>query len=152
MWTAKKCTHAGVCARTLPEVYKPREKPWISPQNASAEDLIHQIDRCPSGALGYIIHTNQPMEIKHSETESKGLFEVIENGIRVGEMTYSKAGTDRIIIDHTSVDPSQNGKGLGKKLVDAGVAYAREKGLKIIPLCPFASKVLKGSDKYADLL
>lgn len=92
------------------------------------------------------------MEIKHSETESKGIFEVIENGQKVGEMTYSKAGTDRIIIDHTSVEPSQNGKGLGKKLVDAGVDFAREKGLKIIPLCPFASRVLKGADKYSDVL
>lgn len=92
------------------------------------------------------------MEIRHTESETKGIFEAIEEGATVGEMTYSKAGTDRIIIDHTSVDPSQNGKGLGKKLVDAGVAFAREKGLKIIPLCPFAKRVLTGSDKYADVL
>jgi len=92
------------------------------------------------------------MEIRHTESETKGIFEVIEEGEKVGEMTYSKAGTDRIIIDHTEVDPSQNGKGLGKKLVDTGVAFAREKGLKIIPLCPFAKRVLTGSDKYADVL
>lgn len=92
------------------------------------------------------------MEIRHTESETKGIFEVIEEGARVGEMTYSKAGTHKIIIDHTEVDPSQNGKGLGKKLVDAGVAFAREKGLKIVPLCPFARRVLTGSDEYADVL
>ncbi len=92
------------------------------------------------------------MEIKHTETETKGAFEVLEEGIKVGEMTYSKAGPDRIIIDHTEVDSSQNGKGLGKKLVEAGVAFARENGMRIIPLCPFASRVLTGSDKYADVL
>jgi predicted GNAT family acetyltransferase len=92
------------------------------------------------------------MEIKHSETETKGLFEVMEDGKRVGEMTYSKAGTGRIIIDHTQVDPSQNGKGLGRKLVDAGVAFARENSLKILPLCPFAKKVLTGSAEYQDVL
>ncbi len=92
------------------------------------------------------------MEIRHTETDTKGIFEAIEEGEKVGEMTYSKAGTEKIIIDHTEVDSSQNGKGLGKKLVDAGVAFAREKGLKIIPLCPFARRVLTGSDKYADVL
>lgn len=92
------------------------------------------------------------MDIRHTESPTKGAFEVIEDNTKVGEMTYSKAGTDTIIIDHTEVDPSQNGKGLGKKLVDAGVAFAREKGLKIIPLCPFAKRVLTGSDKYADVL
>ena len=92
------------------------------------------------------------MEIKHTESETRGSFQVLEEGVKVGEMTYSKAGTDRIIIDHTEVDSSQNGKGLGKKLVDAGVTFAREKGLKIVPLCPFARRVLTGSDKYADVL
>lgn len=92
------------------------------------------------------------MEIRHTESPTKGAFEVIEDGIKVGEMTYSKAGADTIIIDHTEVDPSQNGKGLGKKLVDAGVAFAREKGLRIIPLCPFAKRVMTGSEKYQDVL
>jgi len=52
-WQAKKCQHAGICVRTLPQVYKPKEKPWISPQNASTEELINQINQCPSGALSF---------------------------------------------------------------------------------------------------
>src|SRR5690606_23221822 len=96
--------------------------------------------------------TRTKVEIIRTESETRGAFEVIEDGQKVGQMTYSKAGTDRIIIDHTEVDSSQNGKGLGKKLVEAGVAYAREKGIKIVPLCPFARRVLTGSDKNADVL
>lgn len=92
------------------------------------------------------------MEIRHTKNKNQGAFEVIEEGARVGEMTYTQAGPGRIAIDHTEVDPSQNGKGLGKKLVDAGVAFARENGLKIVPLCPFAKRVLTGSEKYADVL
>jgi len=92
------------------------------------------------------------MEIRHTKNENQGAFEVIEEGAKVGEMTYTQAGPGRITIDHTEVDPSQNGKGLGKKLVDAGVAFARENGLKIVPLCPFAKRVLTGSEKYADVL
>jgi uncharacterized Fe-S cluster protein YjdI len=52
-WQPGKCIHAGVCARTLPQVYHPREVPWITIENATTEELIAQIDRCPSGALSY---------------------------------------------------------------------------------------------------
>ncbi len=51
LWKAEKCTHSGVCVRTLPQVYNPKEKPWIKIQNASSEELIAQVGKCPSGAL-----------------------------------------------------------------------------------------------------
>ncbi|MFY0687460.1 MAG: (4Fe-4S)-binding protein [Cyclobacteriaceae bacterium] len=53
VWDPEKCKHAGVCVKTLPEVYKPNEKPWINQHNASSEQLIDQISKCPSGALTY---------------------------------------------------------------------------------------------------
>jgi uncharacterized Fe-S cluster protein YjdI len=53
VWKPKMCIHAGECVKTLPEVYKPREKPWISIENASTEELKSQIGKCPSGALSY---------------------------------------------------------------------------------------------------
>ncbi len=53
VWKPGKCIHAGVCVKTLPNVYDPQEKPWISPENATTEALIKQINQCPSGALSY---------------------------------------------------------------------------------------------------
>ncbi|QBQ41377.1 (4Fe-4S)-binding protein [Sphingobacterium psychroaquaticum] len=53
LWTPSKCIHARVCVKSLPQVYNPQERPWIVPENATAEELKRQIDRCPSGALGY---------------------------------------------------------------------------------------------------
>ncbi len=53
LWNPTKCIHAGVCVKTLPKVYDPNAKPWISPENASVEDLKSQISKCPSGALSY---------------------------------------------------------------------------------------------------
>lgn len=50
-WEHEKCIHAGICVRTLPNVYHPKDKPWIKPENATAEELIAQIAKCPSGAL-----------------------------------------------------------------------------------------------------
>lgn len=50
-WTPEKCIHSGVCVKTLPKVYKPKEKPWITIENASSQELMEQVGKCPSGAL-----------------------------------------------------------------------------------------------------
>ena len=53
VWKPGLCQHAGVCVKTLPEVYHPGKQPWILPENASIDQLKSQIDSCPSGALSY---------------------------------------------------------------------------------------------------
>ena len=53
-WETEKCIHAGFCARQLSSVFKPRERPWIQPENASKEEIIAQVKKCPSGALSII--------------------------------------------------------------------------------------------------
>ena len=46
-------SNAGICVKTLPNVYHPKERPWIKMENATTEELIAQIKMCPSGALSY---------------------------------------------------------------------------------------------------
>ena len=53
VWKPEICIHAGECVKRLPEVYNPKERPWIKPENASVEALKSQIDACPSKALSY---------------------------------------------------------------------------------------------------
>lgn len=53
IWQPEICQHAGVCVRMLPQVYNPKERPWIKPMNATTEELIQQVNSCPSGALTY---------------------------------------------------------------------------------------------------
>lgn len=53
IWKPGKCIHSGICVKTLPDVYHPKEKPWILPENASTDALKDQIAKCPSGALSY---------------------------------------------------------------------------------------------------
>lgn len=53
IWKPELCQHAGVCVSMLPNVYKPTEKPWITLENATTEELVDQIKRCPSGALTF---------------------------------------------------------------------------------------------------
>jgi predicted GNAT family acetyltransferase len=92
------------------------------------------------------------MLIQHEPNGKGGRFYLAENGKNLGEMVYVWAGDERFIIDHTEVDPSMEGKGVGKALVAAGVEFAREKSVKILPLCPYAKRVLERSAEYQDVL
>jgi len=56
VWQPELCIHSGRCARGLPEVFKPKEKPWITPEGSTTEKIIAQVKRCPSGALSYFIN------------------------------------------------------------------------------------------------
>lgn len=58
LWTPEKCIHAGICVKSLPQVYHPKEHPWITPEGVNMEELKSQIDKCPTGALGYRITVN----------------------------------------------------------------------------------------------
>lgn len=92
------------------------------------------------------------MNINHEETNTKGAFFIEENGTRIAELTYSKNGDYRIILDHTEVSEEYKGKGLGKQLVFHSVEYAREKNLKILPLCPYARVVFRrNKEEFRDL-
>ncbi len=55
LWKPGKCTHAGICVKTLPEVYDPNQRPWIQIENATSAELMNQVSKCPSGALSYKI-------------------------------------------------------------------------------------------------
>lgn len=92
------------------------------------------------------------MEIQRKETAGRGEFFIEENGQKLALMTYSKAGADKIIIDHTEVHASLKGEGIGKDLVAEGVKFARENNLKIIPLCQFARAEFDKHADYADVL
>jgi predicted GNAT family acetyltransferase len=92
------------------------------------------------------------MEIKFEESGSKGAFFVEENGQRLANMSFSKAGDTTLIIDHTEVSDALRGKNVGKQLVAAAVDHARRNNLKIIPLCPFTKATIDRTKEYQDVL
>lgn len=92
------------------------------------------------------------MDIKHQDNGSKGSFYAGDENSKLAEITYVWAGDKKIILDHTEVDASLKGKGIGKQLVVAAVAFAREKSIKIIPLCPFAKSVFDRVPEFRDVL
>jgi uncharacterized protein len=92
------------------------------------------------------------MQIQLEQKENRGAFYIEESGGRLAEMTFSQAGPDKIIIEHTEVSDKLRGTGAGKKLVAEAVAYALKSKLKILPLCPFAKSVMEKTPEYQDVL
>ena len=92
------------------------------------------------------------MEIQHKDNGKKGAFFIELNGEIVAEMTYVWTGKTGIIIDHTNVDEKLKGQGAGKQLVIKAVEFARENGLKIMPLCTFAKSVFDKEIAFRDVL
>ncbi|MDO5608932.1 MAG: GNAT family N-acetyltransferase [Capnocytophaga sp.] len=91
------------------------------------------------------------MKIEREENGKKGRFVIYEDSQFAGEMTYTQAGEDKIIIDHTGVDKNFGGKGYGKKMVLEAVVFARANQLKILPLCPFAKAEFDKNKDYQDV-
>jgi len=77
VWQPAKCIHAGICVKMLPNVYDPKSKPWIKSENASSAELKAQIDKCPSGALSYILKTESE---DNAPQENHVQIDVFENG------------------------------------------------------------------------
>ncbi len=92
------------------------------------------------------------MEVLHEDNGKKGSFFIRVNDEKQAEMTYTWAGTERIIIDHTEVNDALRGKSAGKQMLMKTVEFAREKGIKIIPLCPFAKSVFQKVPEIRDVL
>lgn len=51
IWNAEICTHSAVCAKGLPSVFQPKNRPWINVEGATEEEIKAQVRKCPSGAL-----------------------------------------------------------------------------------------------------
>ena len=92
------------------------------------------------------------MYITIENTDSKGAAFIESDNMRLAEMTYSIASPNLIIIDHTEVDESLKGQGIGRKLLLKIVERARKENIKIIPLCPFAKSVFDKEESLQDVL
>jgi predicted GNAT family acetyltransferase len=92
------------------------------------------------------------MLIQHKQIGGRGMFYVGQDGAILAELVYSKPAENKMIIEHTEVDDSLAGKGVGLQLVHTAVEYARTHGMKIIPLCPFAKSVFDKKIEYRDVL
>ena len=83
--------------------------------------------------------------------EETNRFALLDNGREIGEMTWYIDNADRIVYNHTYVNPAYRGQRLGERLVSAGVEKARQENRKIIPACSYVQALFERSPKYHDV-
>lgn len=90
-------------------------------------------------------------EIKHKESDRRGMFYMEDEKGIITELTYSIQDNGIIVIDHTETRNELEGKGLASQLVRRSVEYARENNYKVDPLCPFAEVQFDNNKDYQDV-
>lgn len=61
----------------------------------------------------------------------------------IGEITFTQIAPNCISIDHTFVHPSYRNQGIARKLLQSVLQLATEKNWQIVPVCPYAKKILQ---------
>ena len=91
------------------------------------------------------------MQIRVQDNPGAGRFEISVDGQVVGFADYTvREGV--MTMPHTVVDPAYGGRGLGTELVRVTLEEARERGLRVRPLCSFVAAYIRKHPDYGDLV
>ena len=92
------------------------------------------------------------MSIEVLDNPELARYEARVDGELAGFAQYRLHG-DRITMFHTEIDPAYEGRGVGSGLIRAALDDVRERGLELVPLCPFvADYVRRHPDRYLELV
>lgn len=88
------------------------------------------------------------MDVQNNEALSR--FETEVEG-HTPFLTYKEKGNSLALL-HTDVPAELEGRGVGGSLARAALEYARERGLKVLPYCPFVAAYIEQHPEYAGLV
>lgn len=91
------------------------------------------------------------MELRVADNPDKSRYEAKADGDVAGFIDYRLSHND-IAFLHTETDDRFRGKGVAGRLVQASLDAARERGLQVLPYCPFVQSWLEKHPDYADLV
>lgn len=92
------------------------------------------------------------MQFEHLQNSRGGEFFYNDlNGQRLAEISYQWKDQTHIIADHTWVDDALRGQGVARQLLDALVNFAREKHLKIVPICSYVEVMFRRDSNLNDV-
>ena len=89
----------------------------------------------------------EKLEVTHNEASRT--FEVWIDG-RLSKLDYIQEGKN-FVITHVCVYPEHRGQGVAGKIVEAGLQYARENSLRVIPMCSYAAAYIRRNPKHMEL-
>ena len=87
------------------------------------------------------------LEITHNAANHS--FEVWIDGL-LSKLDYIQ-DEKNFVITHVGVYPEHRNQGLAAKIVDASLEYARQNGLRVVPMCSYAAAYIRRNPEYMEL-
>jgi predicted GNAT family acetyltransferase len=94
---------------------------------------------------------SQPDALRVTDNRALERYEAYLGDELAGSVTY-RLRPGRITFLHTEVEPALEGRGIGSSLAAAVLDDARERGLSVIPRCPFIASWIRRHPRYGDLV
>jgi len=87
------------------------------------------------------------IQVVHNLNENR--FETTIDG-KLSKLDYIQNG-NTFVITHVGVHPDLRGQGVAGKIVEVGLAYARENSFRVVPMCSYAAAYIRRHPEYAEL-
>jgi len=87
------------------------------------------------------------IEVKHNPAENR--FEAWIDG-QLSKLDYMEDG-DTIVMTHVGVTPAHRGHGVAGKVTQVALEYAKEKSLRVIPMCSYVGAYIRRHPEYIEL-
>jgi predicted GNAT family acetyltransferase len=97
---------------------------------------------CYTGAMNIVV-ADAPAEHRYEARDGETL---------AGLAAYLLTNGNLIVFTHTEVEAGYEGKGVGSQIARAALDGARDRGLRVVPLCPFIKGWIERHPDYADLV
>ncbi len=78
-------------------------------------------------------------------------YEIRSDGELAGFVTY-RLRPGLIELVHTEIDEEFEGRGLGSQLISFALNDVRERGLAVLPFCPFVNDYIQRHRQFVDLV
>jgi predicted GNAT family acetyltransferase len=93
------------------------------------------------------------VEVELRDNARDHRYEGVVDGAVAGYVRYHERPRDgAVVLLHTEVDPSFEGKGVGSALAKLTLDSLRARGAKIVPSCPFVAAYIQRHPEYDDLV
>lgn len=106
---------------------------------------------CPCLKARRCVHLQMNLIELQLDSNMRGAFVINDGSNRLAEMNVA-ISDGNVIVFHTKVSDHLRGQGVGARLVETMVEYAKKNTLKVVPLCSYVrAQFEKDTNKYADL-
>ena len=90
-----------------------------------------------------------PSKIEVVHNPEKKRFEM-QLGDQIAMVKYI-LGSSEMIFTHTEVPEAFEGHGVASKMAKVAIEYAKEKGMRIRPMCPYIAAYIKRHPEYQSI-